>query len=58
MSLKKSFPTQIPEDMQTEDVLVSPHERAVRYGSKGEREWQGYKLQMTETVGTRRDHKP
>lgn len=40
----------------TGDVLVSPHETEVRYGSKGEREWQGYKLQVTETLGT--SHQP
>ena len=36
----------------TGDVLVSPHETAARYGSQGEREGQGYKLQVTETVAT------
>jgi transposase len=32
------------------DVLVSPHERSARFGRKGETNWQGYKLQVSESI--------
>ena len=32
------------------DVMDTPHDLDVRYGSKGSQSWHGYKLQVTETV--------
>jgi transposase len=33
------------------DVITTPHDPEVRYGSKGGQGWVGYKLQITETAG-------
>jgi len=38
-------PRSIPKD-----ILNSPHDPEVGYGNKGSRQWQGYKLQVTETA--------
>jgi hypothetical protein len=32
------------------DVLVSPHETEARYGHKSQTDWQGYKLQISESI--------
>lgn len=32
------------------DILQTPHDPDVRYGSKGGQGWQGYKLQVSETI--------
>jgi len=39
-----------PDGDCTGDVISSPHDPEVRYGSKGKIEWRGYKLQVTETA--------
>ena len=39
-----------PAGQVTGDVIASPHEPEARYGNKGNHEWIGYKLHVTETV--------
>jgi len=39
-----------PAGQVTGDVITSPHEPEARYGNKGNHEWIGYKLHVTETV--------
>jgi transposase len=39
-----------PPGQVTGDVISSPHETEARYGNKGNREWIGYKLHVTETL--------
>lgn len=38
------------------DVIESPHEPEVRYGTKRQQHWRGYKMQVTETCGADYPH--
>lgn len=45
-----NLPKARPDKDCSGDVIATPHDQDVRYGSKGTRSWHGYKLQVTETA--------